>query len=45
MGTQAQKDFRDNLDYPTFYQKMTDLYRRLLDTAPVVDIDTPPVND
>ena len=42
MGTQAQKDFQDNLDYPTFYHKMTDLYRHLLDTAPVVDIDTPP---
>jgi len=41
MGTQAQKDFQDNLDYPTFYHKMTDLYRSLLDTAPVVDIDTP----
>lgn len=40
MGTQAQKDFQDHLDYPTFYQKMTDLYRSLLDTAPVVDIDT-----
>ncbi len=40
MGTQAQKDFQDNLDYPNFYQKMTDQYRRLLDTAPVVEIDT-----
>ncbi len=42
MGTQAQKDFQDNLDYPTFYHKMTDLYRRLLEAAPVIDIDTPP---
>ena len=41
MGTQAQKDFEDNLDYPVFYKKMTDLYRSLLDTAPVVEIDTP----
>ena len=43
MGAQAQKDFRDNLDYPTFYTKMTDLYRHLLQTAPVVDIDVPPI--
>ena len=41
MGTQAQKDFQDNLDYPGFYQRMTDLYRRLLKTAPVIDIDVP----
>lgn len=41
MGTQAQKDFQDNLDYPIFYHKMTDLYRRLIEAAPVVDIDTP----
>lgn len=41
MGTQAQKDFQDNLDYPVFYQRMTDLYRRLLKTAPVIDIDVP----
>ena len=39
MGTQAKKDFEDNLDYPAFYKKMTDLYRRLLKAAPVVDID------
>ena len=42
MGTQAQKDFEDTLDYPAFYKKMTDLYRNLLETAPVVDIDVPP---
>lgn len=41
MGTQAQKDFEDNLDYPAFYKKMTDLYRSLLEAAPVVDIDIP----
>lgn len=41
MGTQAQKDFQDNLDYPGFYQRMTGLYRRLLKTAPVIDIDVP----
>ena len=40
MGTQAQKDFQENLDYPTFYQKMTDLYRSLLEVEPVVNIDT-----
>lgn len=40
MGAQAQKDFQENLDYPAFYKKMTDLYRNLLETAPVVDIDT-----
>ena len=40
MGTQAQKDFQDNLDYPIFYRKMTDLYRSLLETAPVIDIET-----
>ena len=43
MGTQAQKDFQDNLDYPTFYQKMTDLYNSLLKTDPVVEIDTSPM--
>ncbi len=42
MGTQAQKDFQSHLDYPNFYQKMTALYRSMLQTAPVVDIDTPP---
>ena len=42
MGTQAQRDFQEKLDYPTFYNKMTDLYRSLLQTAPVVDIDIPP---
>ena len=42
LGTQAQKDFEHNLDYPAFYKKMTDLYRSLLQTAPVVDIDVPP---
>jgi glycosyltransferase involved in cell wall biosynthesis len=41
MGTQAQKDFEQSLDYPAFYKKMTDLYRRLPKAAPVVDIDTP----
>jgi glycosyltransferase involved in cell wall biosynthesis len=41
MGAQAQKDFQENLDYPAFYKKMTDLYRNLLETAPVVDIDVP----
>lgn len=41
MGIQAQKDFEEKLDYPAFYKKMTDLYRSLLDTAPVVEIDTP----
>ncbi len=41
MGTQAQKDFQEKLDYPTFYNKMTDLYRSLLKTAPVVDIVIP----
>lgn len=43
MGTQAQKDFQDNLDYPTFYQKMIDLYNSLLKTDPVVEIDTSPM--
>ena len=42
MGTQAQRDFQEKLDYPTFYNKMTDLYRSLLQSAPVVDIDIPP---
>ena len=41
MGTQAQKDFEENLDYPTFYQKMTDLYHHLLKIKPVVNIDVP----
>ena len=41
MGTQAQKDFEDKLDYPAFYKKMTDLYRSLLDKAPAVNLDTP----
>ena len=41
LGTQAQKDFEQSLDYPAFYKKMTDLYRDLLNTAPVVDIDSP----
>ena len=45
MGTQAQKDFQDNLDYPTFYHKMTDLYRRLLEAAPVIDIDVPSTDE
>ena len=43
MGTQAQKDFESNLDYPAFYKKMTDLYRNLLKTDPVVEIDTPSI--
>ncbi len=42
MGTQAQRDFQEKLDYPMFYNKMTDLYRSLLQSAPVVDIDIPP---
>ena len=42
LGTQAQKDFQDHLDYPAFYKKMTDLYRSLLKSAPVVDIYTSP---
>ena len=42
MGTQAQRDFKEHLDYPTFYGKMTDLYRSLLETAPVVDIEDGP---
>ena len=41
MGTQAQRDFQEKLDYPTFYNKMTDLYRSLLQSDPVVDIDIP----
>ena len=40
MGVQAQHDFDNNLDYPLFYQKMTDLYRNLLESEPVVEIDT-----
>ena len=39
MGTQAQKDFEENLDYPAFYKKMTDLYRNLLEKAPVINIE------
>jgi len=31
LGRQAQQDFNDHLDYPQFYQKMTDLYRTLLE--------------
>jgi glycosyltransferase involved in cell wall biosynthesis len=42
MGTQAQRDFKEHLDYPTFYGMMTDLYRSLLETAPVVDIEDGP---
>ena len=41
LGTQAQRDFQENLDYPAFYKKMTDLYRSLLNKAPAVNIDTP----
>ena len=41
MGTQAQKDFQNDLDYPSFYQKMTDLYNSLLKIDPVVEIDIP----
>lgn len=41
MGVQAQHDFKKKLDYPVFYQKMTELYRQLLDSEPVVNIDTP----
>ena len=40
MGAQAQKDFENNLDYPVFYNKMTNLYRSLLKTEPVVEINT-----
>ena len=39
MGAHASKDFQTHLDYPGFYQKMTDLYRRLLNQAPVVNIE------
>ena len=39
LGTQAQKDFQSNLDYPAFYKKMTDLYRSLLEKAPVITIE------
>ena len=39
MGTQAQKDFENNLDYPAFYKKMTDLYRNLLEKDPVINIE------
>lgn len=41
MGSQAQRDFEESLDYPVFYRKMTDLYRHLLEQAPVINIDTP----
>ena len=41
MGTQAQKDFEDSLDYPVFYKKMTDLYHSLLEKAPVINIAIP----
>ena len=41
MGTQAQKDFEDSLDYPGFYKKMTDLYHSLLEKAPVINIAIP----
>ena len=41
MGTQAQKDFKENLDYPAFYKKMTDLYSRQLEIEPVVNINVP----
>ena len=39
MGTRAQHDFEQHLDYPGFYKKMTDLYRTLLDSDPAVDIE------
>ncbi len=39
MGAQAQQDFLEKLDYPIFYQKMTNLYRQLLDREPVVNIE------
>ena len=45
MGTQAQRDFQESLDYPAFYKKMTDLYRHLLDNEPVINVDTPPDDD
>ena len=45
MGTQAQRDFKESLDYPAFYKKMTDLYRHLLDNEPVINVDTPPDDD
>ena len=41
MGIQAKRDFEENLDYPLFYHKMTELYRHLLESAPVVNIDVP----
>ena len=41
MGEQAKRDFEESLDYPTFYKKMTDLYRTLLHKEPVVDIAPP----
>ncbi|MBR5726943.1 MAG: glycosyltransferase family 4 protein [Muribaculaceae bacterium] len=39
LGAQAQHDFQEKLDYPVFYQKMTDLYRQLLKNKPVVNIE------
>ena len=39
LGAQAQQDFLEKLDYPIFYQKMTNLYRQLLDREPVVNIE------
>lgn len=41
MGARAQNDFKMHLDYPGFYKKMTDLYRSLLETEPVVDVELP----
>jgi glycosyltransferase involved in cell wall biosynthesis len=41
MGEQAKRDFEESLDYPTFYKKMTDLYRTLLHKEPVVEIAPP----
>ena len=41
MGTQAQRYFQEKLDYPTFYNKMTDLYRSLLEPEPVINIVIP----
>ena len=39
LGSQAQHDFQEKLDYPVFYQKMTELYRQLLENEPVVNIE------
>ena len=44
MGTQAKHDFELNLDYPGFYNRMTELYRQLLKKEPVVTID-PSITD